>query len=264
MSESWKDYQHLKQKRQREKDKLYLVEGVRLCRDALHSGQEVKTAFVGESFLKNDAFPEMEALLKREDIFWRAISDSNLKKLADTEHPQGIVLILSIPEAAADINSRIDDKEILLVLDGIRDPGNMGAILRCADWFGVPLVISSPDSVDFYNPKVVRSSMGSLFHIDTAEVPDLEAALQLVKNAGFLVAGTTLRDGTFVNEFNTGRPIAVIIGNEASGISNELITMTDILLQIPKLGRAESLNAAVATGIILNELVIRQNKVRRS
>lgn len=147
----------------------------------------------------------------------------------------------------------INEGEIALVLDSIRDPGNLGTIIRTADWYGIKNIVASEDTADFYNPKVLTATMGSFTRID----------IQYVSLVDYLTASRKLIYGTFLDgldvhqlSFKTGG--LIVIGNESNGISSEVEKLVSQKITIPRIGRAESLNAAIATGIVLD--IIRQSQ----
>ena len=133
------------------------------------------------------------------------------------------------------------------------DPGNVGTLIRTADAFGADAVILSDDTVELYNPKVVRSTMGSIFHLPIFDETDLEKTLPELKKRNFKILGTDVREGKSLDRVDFSGKICVLIGNEAEGLNKKLLPLLDDIVQIPIRGKAESLNAAVAGGIILYE-----------
>lgn len=260
MSGTWKQYVRLKMKKHREAARLFLVEGARLCREALLSGWPVEAALVSEKFRQNPAFGEFEEYLRQQRVKPQVLAEGNLKRLCDTEHPQGIVLVMKMPEAPEAKKWARKHPDLVLLLDGIRDPGNLGTLLRTADWFGVDRIFSSADSVDFYNPKVLRASMGSFFRIPFAEVPDLAAVVAELKQRHFLIVGTTLRRAKPLESVAARPPLALILGGEAMGVSPRLQSAADLNVGIQKFGEAESLNVAVAGGIVLHYFTALQKR----
>ncbi|MFZ9387742.1 MAG: TrmH family RNA methyltransferase [Chitinophagaceae bacterium] len=150
-----------------------------------------------------------------------------------------------------DLPAGVDTKErVVLALDAIRDPGNMGTLLRIADWFGVEQVVCSEDSTDIYNPKVVQASMGSIARVHVFRM-DLSSWLSSVRDTRIYAAVLDGRDIRTLEKMNSG---IILVGNESKGIGPELLGFADTRITIPRKGHAESLNAAVATGIILSQL----------
>jgi len=252
MSKSWKEYKKLRQKKYREEWRLFIVEGIRLCREALLSDWEVKAAFLSQEFTEQPAFNEFQEYFRQRKITPRYLSPTHFKQLSDTETPQGILLVMRISEGQFAEKIRFRNKKFILLLDGIRDPGNMGTLLRTADWFGVQLVISSPDSVDFFSPKVVRASMGSIFHLPVVQSHNLSETVQMLQEHNFHITATAIQSRQKLENLTPHPPIGLILGGEAQGVSPRLQQMANSTVQIRKFGEAESLNVAVAGGILLH------------
>ncbi|MEJ2634176.1 MAG: RNA methyltransferase [Calditrichia bacterium] len=252
---SWKQYQKLRLKKYREEWRLFAVEGTRLCREALASGWKIEAVFLNESFLQHLDSSEFEKILHRSNLKHEVLGDTNFRKLADTEHPQGVLFIVRMPETSLPPAPSVGKINFVLILDGIRDPGNMGTILRSADWFGVEVIYASTDSVDFYNPKVIRASMGSFFHVPFIETDSLPQIIRELKKSDFHIIGTSLQSKrSMENLSHRDPPFALILGGEAQGMSPALMALADSMVKIDKFGKAESLNVAVAGGVLMNFL----------
>ena len=171
--------------------------------------------------------------------------------ITDTSTPQGILAVIKKKENDKNINY---SQDLIIVLDGIQDPGNLGTILRTIDSVGLTQVIVSKNTADVYSPKVVRSTMGAIFRVNVIESESLVQTLKEIKKHKFKVLATCLEtDGNFYDvDLNKN---AIIIGNEANGVSKEVLELADTKVKIPMLGKTESLNASVATGVILYEYV---------
>ena len=215
-------------KKFRDETGLFVVEGEKLVAEALASRFTVERVF------------------RREEIGEEAMARISL---LSSPSP---VLALVRQETEGET---LPDRGLVLALDGIRDPGNLGTILRIADWFGVEAVVASPDSADRYNPKVVQATMGALFRVPffTRELP---AFLQQMQQRGSRIHGTFLDgDNIYNQEFPKGdAATVVVIGNEANGISAPVEACCDNRLTIPRYGHGESLNAAIATALIVAEI----------
>jgi len=252
MSHSLKDYQKLHLKKYRDQWGLFAVEGKHICQEALLSGWEIETAFISEDFQRE---PDYETILERmtqKNCKPHILSPQQFKKLSDTESPQGIILIMVQPSTALNINLAFPRQKILVILDGIRDPGNLGTIIRSADWFGIQTIIVSPDTVDIFNSKVVRASMGSLFRVKCFESPDITETIKELKSNKIALIGASPYAACDLEEHQPVFPSAIILGGEAAGISSELYPLLDTQIRISKSGQAESLNVAVAAGILMN------------
>ena len=171
--------------------------------------------------------------------------------LTDVIAPQGILAVVEKPNP----NTRIKyDQDIILVLDGIQDPGNLGTILRTADSANLKQIILSSDSADPYNPKVVRSTMGAIFRMNIITTDNLTKTLQMIKKHKFEVVATSLDTDKSVYDIKYNKKV-IIIGNEAKGVSKEIQDLADQRVKIPMLGKTESLNASVAASIMIYEYV---------
>lgn len=216
----------LREKKFRDATGLFVVEGEKLVQEALRSGFRV------------------EGVWRREEI-----GDAAMARISQLSSPSPVLAVVARPEAAEPVQER----GLCLALDGVRDPGNLGTIIRTADWFGVRTVYVSGDCAETFNPKVIQASMGSVFRVRTAEA-DLPALCRRFREAGMPVYGTFL-DGRDLYAEPLGAEGLVVMGNEASGIRPEVAAQVDRRLLIPAApgSGAESLNVASATAVILSE-----------
>ena len=231
----------------RREEESFVVEGLRLVKDGL---KNIHTIVMSESF---DA--SLIADLTGKEIV--TVTDKVFKEISDTVKPQGIMGIAkmcSVPE------EDIADKNPFIVFcDAVADPGNMGTIIRTADAVGASAVVLGSGCVDLYNPKTVRSTMSSLFNVKIVETQDSIKTLVNFKNKGIRICGTTPMVNKVIYTADFKGPVAVVIGNEANGISCEILDLCDEKLKIPMLGSTESLNASVAAAVTMYE-VLRQRR----
>ena len=249
---SWKSYTQLLKKNKRAEQQRFLVEGVRLCQEALNSAWEIEAIFLSESFLESAHYLTIENLLQQQAVPVTVIADGNLKKLCDTQTPQGIVLVVRQP-----VNGKMSSEKpprFVLLLDGIRDPGNLGTLIRSAHWFGVDAIFCSADCVDPYNGKVLRSTMGSIFHVPIFGDQDLKHVVQSLREKGMQILASSLNSSDSMDEITISEQIGLILGGEAQGVSRELETLADSTVRIPPVGSAESLNVSVAGGIFMHQM----------
>ena len=278
-----KTFKHIKalgRKNYREKYKEFVIEGVRLLKEALQSHAPIKAVLVSESFLKNDqnrAFLDkllMDVNRHRYDnqdnhtthhppptthsIY--TCNDRMFKEMTHTETPQGILAVAAVQSRSLkDITE--DHRPFFVYCDAVQDPGNMGTIIRTADAAGADAVIVSGGCADIYNPKTVRSTMGSLFHLPVIKVEDSRAALSDLKERGLkVIAGHLCATAKNHFEVDMKRGLVLVIGNEANGVSKPIVELSDYIVKIPILGRAESLNAGIASGILMYEIVRQRMK----
>ena len=209
--------------------------------------EDLVSVYVSETFLKENG-----ELVKEKK--YQIVSDQVFKKISDTVTPQGIVAVVKQKSYSIDyiIEKRNKEKSCIVVLDRLQDPGNMGTIVRTGEAAGISGIIMSKDSADIYNPKVIRSTMGSIFRVPFAIVDDLAAAVDTLKDNGITTYAAHLK-GEFYNSGSLTKDCALLIGNEARGLSEEISAKADKLIKIPMHGKVESLNAAVATAILMYE-----------
>ncbi|WPC41352.1 RNA methyltransferase [Clostridium sp. JS66] len=246
-----KEIKKLKEKKYRTKNNQFLIEGFRFVEEALKSEFQVPMIFVSESHKSRfQSFDIESKLQKSTKIYW--VSEQVLKLLSDTETPQGITAVVDNKEL------NVENKEGFYVLvDKVQDPGNMGTIIRTAHASKALGVIITKGTVDIYNEKTLRSTMGSIFHVPVIQDNDLNK-VNFLKEKGFnLVASSLNTDKNFYDVDLKGKKI-IAVGNEGSGISDEIYSMADIKVRIPMPGGAESLNVSVAAGVMMFE-VIRQS-----
>lgn len=233
-----------RQQKNCEADGLFVVEGVKMAGEALRSGWAIRTLCA-----------TAEALTALHDVEIQAgelyqASAEQIDRLSSLRTPQGIWMLVEKKSPLEVPQPRSGD--FVLMLDGIQDPGNMGTILRTADWFGVREVICSHGTVSCYNPKVVQASMGAIFRTQVI-YSDLVETITRYAEEGYTVYGAML-DGDNAFGSPKEKPSLLVIGNEGHGISEEVAAVVDRRLTIPNLGgTCESLNAAVATAILMSE-----------
>lgn len=234
--------QSLGQKKFRDREKRFIAEGPKLVYDLL---LEKKTS-VSEVF----ALPEwMEAnQMAFADVDLHEISAIDLEKISQLKTPNQVLAVINQFENSENISAR---NKITLVLDNLRDPGNLGTIIRIADWFGVSQIICSHNTTELYNPKVVQATMGSIARVEVHYL-DIEKWLAKQKDVPQFAA---MLEGDDVSQMKKLKEGIIIIGNESSGVDTSNLPAAIKKITIPQYGKAESLNAAVATGIILSHLV---------
>lgn len=233
--------QSLSQKKFRDKEGVYLVEGPKIVAEALAATQvQVQKLYAVEAWA-----------LRHEELFQRGqcevVKDFELEKLSQLKTPNQVLAVVALPD---DARFGFTGEEPGLVLDGIRDPGNLGTIIRIADWFGVRQVVCSSDCADAYGAKVVQATMGSIFRVQLLYT-DLENWMEEQKGLPFYGAAL---DGAALKGIPVVSKGMIVIGNESAGIRPGVMSRVTQKITIEKWGDAESLNAAVATGIILSHL----------
>jgi len=253
----YKEVKNLKQKKFRDEKDEYLIEGVRFVEEALKSKAEIKTIFFDHKLEKVKGGNELLAMVMKTDITLYEVSEHLLEGLSDTENAQGVVAVLPVRSYA--LNEVVSSSKRLLVLETIQDPGNMGTIIRTADAADFDGIVALKGCVDIYNPKVLRSTMGSIFHIPVVTNAEMEEAVYLIRENGLKSFAAHLKGEKSIYEANMSEGGVIFIGNEANGLSEELSDNADELVKIPMPGKAESLNASIASALFMYEMV-RQGK----
>ena len=230
----------LKQAKYRRLDGLFLLEGRRLCEEAFASDLAIETCLI-ETHFDQPVLPP--------GINMQTASATQIQQIADSKSPQGIICVARIP-AEQPVPAPVTGK-VVLALDRLADPGNMGTIFRSALWFGITDIVLGTGCVDPYSPKVVRSSMGAIAHLQLHTGKDLMALAESWQNTGGELAALHMQ-GRKLADFETERGLLLIVGSEAHGVASPLLALATPLA-IPQSGRGESLNAAMATGIALYE-----------
>jgi TrmH family RNA methyltransferase len=251
--ENLKKITQLKTKKGRKKQNRFLVEGVRLCEEAVKSAWEIQSLLHTGDAQQN---PRVKTILKnaeKREIEVFQIKTDALNRVSDTVTSQGIVAVAKMSDFTSDqlFQRR---PEFILALDSIKDPGNMGTLIRTADAFGADGVILSKECVDLFNPKVVRSTMGSIFHLPILRDIVLQDFLSDLKKGNFRIFVTELKEGKKLDSLDCSGKICLVMGSEPEGVSKSLIRLADHLVKIPIPGKAESLNVSVACGILLHEI----------
>lgn len=229
----------LKQKKYRIEEGHYIAEGEKIAEELLHSDQ-----VISKLIATKDWFSSNERLERRKNITVIEATEQEMKRISGLVRPSNVLLVVAIPPV--EVDEQVVLKNLSLVLDGISDPGNLGTIVRIADWFGIPYIFCSEDSADVYNPKVVQASMGSIARVKVTEMP----LADLFRRFPSMPVYATALEGESIYSATLSKTAFIVIGNEARGISEHISPFVTRVLTIPKSGGAESLNAAVAAGIV--------------
>lgn len=245
-----KHIKRLKEKKYRDEYGEYAVEGLKLIKEAIQENADIRHIVVCDG-CDNSEMIESHLKYEMARLDFIYVPQNIFKLLSDVENPQGVLAVISKPNKESDINL---NEDIILALDDIQDPGNLGTILRTADSVGLKQILVSKGTADAYNPKVVRSTMGAIFRVNVIECENLKESLKNLQKKDYKVMTTSLKSKKTIFEVNYKKKI-IVIGNEANGVSKEILNIADEKVIIPMLGKTESLNASVATGAILYEYV---------
>jgi len=233
--------QSLGQKKFRQQEGLFIAEGPKLVKELLESD----TTTIQQVYAVKEWIEENKNLTEAVEVI--EVAGFELEKISQLATPNKVLAIVQQFDAVINI---ITQKKITLALDTIQDPGNLGTIIRIADWFAIDQIVCSHDCADIYNPKVVQSTMGSIARVNFFYTDIVE----WLKARDVRIYAATLQGMDITSMKNIEEGI-IVIGNESKGISPEIMNLVNVKITIPKKGKAESLNAAVATGIILSHLV---------
>jgi len=247
-NEKIKYYFSLKRKKNRLNEKKIVLEGERLVYQVLQTKNYINTIILNEEDKLSKTKSAILKLAKIKSIPLALVDISVIDKLSSTKNNQSIIAICNLPHY-----ENTNYKDNILALDRISDPGNLGTLLRSAEWFGINNILLSKNCVDQYNPKVIRSAMGSQFNIKSIKIVKLDYELNKLKKLNYSILGAD-KKGETISNISFNEKWILIIGNEANGISKTVKPHITDLISIPGKGNIESLNAAVAGSILLNEL----------
>lgn len=250
-----KHVKKLKDKKYRDIANEYVIEGIKLVGEAIQEKAPIKQIILCDDCERNAAIPKdvMYEIAKYECVY---VTEKIFRYLSEVEAPQGILAIIEKSNQDTEIDYTQD---IIVALDDIQDPGNLGTILRTVDSIGLTQILVSKGTADAYNPKVVRSTMGAIFRVKIIECEDLRQTLKEIKKHKFKIVVSSLQTENSIYDIPYHKKV-IIIGNEANGVEKEIQDMADEKVKIPMLGKTESLNASVAAGIILYEYVRQKMK----
>ena len=245
--------------RLRKEDKVFIVEGIRMQVEI--PVDHILETYVSESFLQKASDKDME-YLRSLPLGYEEVADQIFKKMSDTKTPQGILSLARQAEYSdEDLLTPARNRDgsstgyapLILILEGIQDPGNLGTIFRSAEGSGVTGIYMSSDCADVYNSKVVRSTMGAIFRQPFKYSDDLLATIGMLKDKGIVSYAAHLKGKCSYDELDFKKPAAFLIGNEGNGLSKDLADAADEYLLIPMLGQVESMNAATSAAILTFE-----------
>lgn len=233
-----KQWRKLHTKKERDTTNTFLIEGLHLVEEALKDKSVIKELIISEE-------TDIPSHWNADDLSITYVTKEIMKAISETESPQGAAAVCVQSE-----KHEITAWKKVVLIDAIQDPGNLGTIIRTADAAGMDGVILGDGTVDAYNSKVVRSSQGSIFHIPIVK-RKLNEAISELKQQNVSIYGTSLQNGVDYRKTEAAASFGLLIGNEGSGVNKEYLQLTDQNLYIPILGKAESLNAGIAAGILM-------------
>lgn len=244
-----KHIRKLKEKKYRDEFGEFIVEGAKMIEEAIHEKAQIRHIIVCDDCKTESSMTQEQLydIAKYECVY---VTEKVFHLITEVKAPQGIMAVIEKP---TQIEDKIDYRaNHFLLLDNIQDPGNIGTILRTADSLNMKQIIVSPGTADCYNSKVVRSTMGAIFRVKVME-KELEKVIKEMRKRKIKVYATDLKTEQTIYDVDYKKS-AIVIGNEANGVSQNILKLADESIKIPMTGKTESLNAAVATGIILYEM----------
>ena len=242
-----KYYTSLTLKKSRMEEAKFLVEGIKLIGEAISSGYYCEAIFYTNAVSEKEE--EFVESLRKKVFRIEEVRREDLCRLADVKTPQEVIAVF--------YNDDDKDKEpkgeLIVALENINDPGNLGTIIRSSDWFGVSSILLSENCAEIYNPKVIRASAGSVFHLNVFESKNFYQQLEEQKAKEYQICCADLT-GENIYNFTKHSKLVLVMANEANGPTDELLSLCDNKITIPRKGNAESLNVSIASAIILSEL----------
>ncbi len=227
----------------RELENTFVVEGIKMFLETPR--KLLKNVYVTEAFLEKNK--EHFA-----DISYETVTDRVFEQMSDTKTPQGVLALVTMKQYHIEDIKNIKNPYLMIVED-LQDPGNLGTIVRTAEGAGINGIIMSKNTVDIYNPKTIRSTMGSIYRLPLYKSEDIFATVNKIKDMGITVYAAHLKGEKSYSKYDYTLPTAFVVGNESKGISDELSDICDNLIKIPMKGQVESLNAAIAAAVLMYE-----------
>ena len=248
-----KKIQGLKNRKNREKEGLFIAEGLRFV-SSIPEDWEVEYFVVSQSYAESS---DCSILQKRAETL--IFSNQVFQAVAETTNSQGILALCRQKNFHIHEILEKESRGFYIIAEELNDPGNLGTLIRTADACGVNGIFLSKGSVDLYNPKVLRSTMGSIFHVPVVQEVEISQLIQQMHTQKITVLAAHLQGKQYLYDFDFTVPCAVLVGNEARGLSDDAVALCDDLVKIPMVGKAESLNVSMAAGLLMYEAV-RQRK----
>lgn len=239
---------YVQKAKERRKDHIFVVEGPKMFEEA--PADRIYKVYATKSFCDKHTTDGMGTKLK--ETGFEVVSDEVLAKMSDTKTPQGILCLVKWPEYSLD-DLLLKRNGVFVVLEDLQDPGNLGTIIRTGEGAGIAGVIMSGNTVDIFNPKTIRATMGSIYRVPFVYVQDMAEAIKRLQKADVAVYAAHLKGEQYYDAFDYTKGSAFLIGNEGNGLKEETALLADTYVKIPMAGQVESLNAAIATTLFMYE-----------
>ena len=244
----------LKKSKERKNTKTFVVEGPRMVVEA--SIEALKAVYVAESFENSsenyELLKELRNKCDKANAIYEVVADNVFKSVSDTQTPQGLMAVVRMPEYS--LEELLDgERTHLLLLESIQDPGNLGTMVRTGEGAGVTGVIMNKTTVDLFNPKTIRSTMGSIYRVPFYVTEDLAGTMKELQAKGISLYAAHLKGEHAYDEEDYTKACGFLIGNEGNGLSDEIANLADTYIKIPMEGQVESLNAAISATLLMYE-----------
>lgn len=236
----------IKKAKARNESGLFVAEGLRIFKEIPH--EQIDSIFVSESFLKDEERKHLISGMKYE-----VLTDEVFQVMSDTKTPQGILALVKQHAYTPEDLTRVPGPAFLMILENIQDPGNLGTIIRAGEGAGITGVLMNSTTADIYNPKVIRSTMGSVFRVPFAYTDNLTDSILQLKKKGIKLYAAHLNGRNNYEKEDYTVDTGFLIGNEANGLTEDTARLADAYIKIPMMGSVESLNAAVAASVLMFE-----------
>ena len=250
-----KHIKKLKDKKYRDMNNEFVIEGIKLVREAIQEKAKIKQIIICDDCENYDIPKDLTYEIAKFDCIY--VSKQVFNSITEVKNPQGILAVASKENTENEIDY---SQDIIVALDDLQDPGNLGTILRTVDSIGLTQILVSKGTADCFNPKVVRSTMGAIFRVKIIECENLMETLKQAKKHHFKVMVTSLQTENSIYDVDYNKKV-IVVGNEANGVEQQIQDFADEKVKIPMLGKTESLNASVATGVVLYEYVRQKIKI---
>lgn len=247
----------IKKAKERKSKGVFVVEGTKMVAEA--PKEWLRAIYVSESYEKNIENQELLQRLKKSKVAFEILSDSVFKSVSDTQTPQGVLAVVSMPSYTLEQLLQ-KDKTHLLILESIQDPGNLGTMIRTGEGAGITGIIMNKTTVDIFNPKTIRSTMGSIYRVPFFITDSLEDILVKLKKRGVNLYAAHLKGQHSYEKEDYTSACGFLIGNEGNGLSDEIANLANTYIKIPMEGQVESLNAAISATLLMYEA----NRQRRN
>ena len=239
---------YVQKAKERRKNHIFVVEGSKMFEEA--PADRIYKVYATKSFCDKHTTDGMGTKLK--ETGFEVVSDEVLAKMSDTKTPQGILCLVKWPEYSLD-DLLLKRNGVFVVLEDLQDPGNLGTIIRTGEGAGIAGVIMTSNTVDIYNPKTIRATMGSIYRVPFVYVQNMAEAIRRLQKSDIAVYAAHLKGKQYYDAFDYTKGSAFLIGNEGNGLKEETALLADTYVKIPMAGQVESLNAAIATTLFMYE-----------